>query len=134
MKKLIIGTVIVLVAVFALIISTAALAAEENPCGVNNEKCGDSSWIVRLPRITEDNYWINIKGNDVVVNFMTNQFGIGNIIVTDEKGNQEVFSQDLWCTYHEVKFNLKAGKYTIQPMYMLSNMKGLGVIREIVIK
>lgn len=130
MKKLIIG-IIVLVAVFGLY---SVVFAATNPCGENNELCGDSSWVVRLPRITDDNYWVNVTGKDVTINFMTNQFGIGNVIVTNEKGEQKVYNQDLWCTYHEVKFSLKAGKYTVQPMYWYSNMQAKGSIRDIVVK
>jgi len=94
----------------------------------------NSSWIINIPRVSDDNFYTVISGNNVSVFYLASHKSVGNVIVTDKKGQQEVFTQNGEYTFHEVKMTLKAGTYKIQPMYSYNFQTVYGKIKTIVIE
>ncbi len=68
----------------------------------------------KRPKITNFNYWTNVNGSMVTVNWLTNQFMTGEVLVKGADFKQ-VFtnSTESLATYHTVDFHLDPGFYQI---------------------
>lgn len=62
------------------------------------------------------NYNIKVEGDQVIVNWSSNRFMDGYVIVENDNFYQEIEEKGGLKTYHTVIFNLAPGNYTIQPI------------------
>lgn len=74
----------------------------------------NNSWIVMLPKITQGNYYMEQKGNEVIMHFLTNYRteGFSKIIDLDT-GLEALHPEGEEHTFHSVKTILPAGNYKI---------------------
>jgi len=87
----------------------------------------NNSWITVRPHVTALNYNVTVDGNDVTINYLTNQFMSGYALITNvDTGLDGMVGDGKICTYHTIKANLPAGNYAVMPYaeYNLSNFTG----------
>jgi len=76
----------------------------------------NNSWITVRPHVTALNYNVNVEGNDVTINYLTNQFMGGYALITNaDTGLDGMVGEGEIHTYHTIKANLPAGNYAVKP-------------------
>jgi hypothetical protein len=84
-------------------------------CKDDASLCGNNSYIVMMPKISEYNKSMTVSGNNVTVTWMMNYFTTGEVVV-EGKNFSKVFSNEKRpiATYHVVSMQLPKGKYTLK--------------------
>ena len=88
---------------------------------------------VLTERISPMNRNLLIQDHSVTVNWMTNQFTDGFVILTDDMGYSYTFeAEEELATYHTVKFSLYPGTYEITRVSYGGLVKDF--VQEVIIK
>ena len=88
---------------------------------------------VLTERISPMNRNLLIQDHSVTVNWMTNQFTDGFVILTDDMGYSYTFeAEETLATYHTVKFSMPAGTYEITRVSYGGLVKDF--VQEVIIK
>lgn len=117
--------ILIIAIMLVIVMPTVALATNTVECesgykyNQETENCellGNNNFLVVRPRMTNSNYHVTVQDNNLVrVNFMTNQFMKGGVIV--KKSGVEVrFDSEYIRTYHTVYFYATPGDYEIIPV------------------